>query len=460
MRAFLWFGLFALLAVAPLAVAGLFVDEVDARSFTVELGAAFGLVAFALIASLFALVSRLHAVSKPFGNDALMLFHRHMGLIACVFALSHAVALFGHGANWASLNPFAGSLGARTGAIAIWALGVLVVSSVFRRRLEAGTTAQGKQNRAGGLSTPTGRSFGLTYEWWQRIHRWLALAVVGSMLAHALAAGAYTSSPFVRSVLIGYAILFVALMAHYRVLRPLRAWRRPWEVRANRDEGGDTRTLVLRPVGHAGFEFEPGQFVWITADRTPFGASEHPISISSSSERNVAGELDLSIKALGDWSREVIPALPIGARVWLDGPFGTFSIDRAAAQRFVLIAGGVGVTPMRSMLLSMRDRGDRRPVTLFYAARNRSRAAFANELEVLAAEMPFELVLVFEEPGDERAEHGLVSTELLRRRLPNDLRRTEFFVCGPGPMMDALERSLSELGLERRRVRTERFDMV
>jgi predicted ferric reductase len=436
MRALLWCGLYALLALAPLTVAAACDPLAVARPWQVEFAVALGFAAFALIAIEFALVSRIHAMSAPFGNDALMLFHRKMGIAALLLACAHPLLLVGHGVGAASWIPWGGSAARCTGAIALWALVALIATTVARRRTR------------------------LNYEIWQRLHRWLALLVTGAMLGHVLAIGEYSRAPAVRAVSIGYVALFVALLLYYRVVRPLSEWRRPWEVVSNRDEGADTRTLVLRPVGHAGIEFEPGQFVWITLGATPFGAEEHPISIASSAERHAGHEIELSIKALGDWSRNSVPALPVGSRAWLDGPFGAFSLDRAAAQGFVMIAGGIGITPMRSMLLSMRERGDRRPVVLFYAARNRSRAPFAAEFERLATEIDLRLVFVFEEPREPAPEHGYVTLDVLRRHVPGDLRRLEFFVCGPPAMMDALERELAELGVDPRHVQTERFDMV
>lgn len=436
MAALLWFGLYALLALAPLTVAALCHPLSEPRPFRIEFAVALGLVAFALIAIEFALVSRLRPMSQPFGSDVLMLFHRKMGIAAMLLALAHSWLLSGHAASYSGWNPLEGSVGTRSGAVALWALIALIAVALLRRRARIG------------------------FEIWRRLHLGLALTVMGGMLWHALALGVYARTPPVKWLLVAYIAAFGALMLYYRVGRPWRAWRRPWEIVANRDEGGDTRTLVLRAVGHAGLEFEPGQFVWLTLGATPFHAQQHPISISSSAKPRPTPEVELSIKALGDWSRGAVPAARPGDRAWLDGPFGVFSVDRLAAEGFVMIAGGIGVTPMRAMLLSMRARHDPRRVVLFYAARNRSRAPFAAELERLTAEMSLRLVLVFEEPGETGAVHGYVTTAVLRAHLPEDFRRLGFLVCGPGPMMGSLEHSLLEIGVAARQIRTERFDMV
>lgn len=436
-RALLWIGLYVILALAPLAVAAM-ADPIEApRAPALELAVALGFVAFALIALEFALVSRLGVLARPLGVDLLMLFHRHMGLAALAFAGGHAISVCASRGTLAPLNPFAGAVGSRSGAVALWGAALLVGSSLLRRRI------------------------GLGYEAWRLAHSALALTIALAMLGHVLAIGAYAASPMVRAVVVGYVALFLVLLLHYRVLRPLALWRRPWEVVAVREEGGDTRTLTLRPLGHGGIEFEPGQFVWLVTGRTPFGLQQHPITIASSSELGRERAIELSIKALGDWSSHGVARLAPGARAWVEGPFGAFTIDRVPAQGFVLIAGGIGITPMRSILLSMRDRGDPRPVLLIHAARNRRRALFTEELEGLQRAMSLRVVAVYEEPDPGwEGERGRVDAALLRRHLPARHALWQYFVCGPAPMLDALERELPGLSVPPERIQTERFDMV
>jgi predicted ferric reductase len=299
-----------------------------------------------------------------------------------------------------------------------------------------------------------------SYERWQLAHRALAVLVVVTRAAHALAR-LPPGGQALRATTCALSGAALGLLATQRVLRPLLLRRRPWEVAENRDEGASTRTLVLRAAGHAGLRFAPGQFVWLATPRRGLLREEHPLTIASSPELDGGRTLELAIKALGDWSGTVVPALRPGDRVRIDGPFGAFTSDGVAAERLVFVAGGVGVAPMRSMLLAMRDRGDRRPAVLFFAAHDRSRAMFAGELERLRSALDLELVFVFEAPGPgEACERGLLSAALLRRHLPQDLRATHVFVCGPAPMMAAFERIADELGLPPANVHTERYDLV
>ena len=429
-RAVLWFGAYTALALAPLIVAALVDPLLVRRPFLIELGVAWGFLAFALIVVECVLVARLHSVSAPFGTDVLMLFHRYMGIAALAFLVAHAALLWPH--DLASLRT---NRALQCGVIASGAAAVVVASSVHRGRLRLG------------------------YESWLRLHRLLVLAVAGAMLGHVLAVDRYSHATGVRVATVGYVALLVAVLVGCRLARPALLQRRPWEVVDNRAEEGDTRTLVVRPVGHPGIAFEPGQFAWLITGRSPFVIEQHPMTISSSSELGPDRSISFSVKALGDWSRSVVPDLAPGARVFVDGPFGAFTIDRAPAQGFVLVAGGIGITPMRSILLSMRDRGDPRPVLLVYAARNRRRAPFLDELRALEGELDLRVVLVFEEP-EPGSECGFVTRDLLARHLPERHALMQFFLCGPGPMLDVVERALGELGVPADRVHTERFDLV
>jgi predicted ferric reductase len=431
-----WFLLYGGLVSLPLAL-GAWFDPVDApRPVARELSAAFGLLAYSLTLAQFALVSRLSAASRPFGSDALLQFHQYAGVLCLLFAAGHAVLLGGPG-RWSAWS--GATLG--SGFVAIAALLLLFVTTVTRRRLR------------------------LTYEWWRSAHVTLALVVTASLLFHVLQSGRYSQLSIVRTTLAVYAALAVLVLAHYRLVRPWQMTVRPWEVVRNDDVGGRVRLLQVRPVGHSGFRFEPGQFAWLITGSSPWSAQQHPLSIASSSTTSAKnapdGSLEFAIKAAGDWSGEIVPRLSPGARVWVDGPYGAFTVDRKAAQGFVLIAGGIGIAPFRSMLLTLRDRGDRRPVVLVYAAGSAPKLAFRDELESMVRQMNLEVVFVLEQPDPGwTGERGTITEELLRRHLPADLGRFVFLVCGPVGMMDAVWSMLRRIGVPPRMIDTERFTVV
>jgi predicted ferric reductase len=257
----------------------------------------------------------------------------------------------------------------------------------------------------------------------------------------------------------------VGHFANYRVVMPLRLMNRAWRVVENRVEAGDSRTLRLQPIGHRGWPggFEAGQFAWLHLGRSPWSIDQHPISMSSNGDVAAeTGEIAFTIKNLGDWSGQVVPNVQPGDRVWVDGPYGVFTLDREQGPGYVFLAGGVGITPLRSMLVTMAGREDVRPVVLFYGARRAEDLTFHDELLALQERMNLKVVFVVEEPPPGwEGERGRLSADLLRRYLPpKQYRRWQYFICGPSRMMDAMEELLPSLGVPRQQIHTERFDMV
>jgi predicted ferric reductase len=268
--------------------------------------------------------------------------------------------------------------------------------------------------------------------------------------------------PAVRLVWFIYLLIFVGVVIRYRIVKPLRLWGKPWEVVENKAELGNAHTLRLRPVDHGGFTFEPGQFGWINVGRTPFNLEQHPISFSSNGDNPAGdGEIAFTIKSLGDWSGTVVPGIPPGTRVFVDGPYGVFSMDREQGPGYVLIGGGVGITPLHAMLLAMAEREDVRPVILFYGTSTLDDLTFRDELEGLAKTMNLKVVVVLSKPPEGwTGETGYITADVLRRYLPKQYKRFQFFICGPTPLMDAMEKALPDLGVPADKIHTERFDMV
>lgn len=430
LRGLFWIGVYVALAMAPLVVAAV-PDDSPPRSFVTELSVALGFIALVVFGLQFALVARFQRVAAPFGMDALIQYHRQIAFVALAFALAHPALLFAEDPSKLSLLNFPEAPArAKCAAGATVAMVLLALLSIFRRQLR------------------------LRYEWWQLTHGLLAVSLVGLALAHALLVGIYTSKPWQQALWIGLSAALVALLAWVRIVRPLR--RRPWRVDAVRAERGNAWTLSLVPVGHAGLRFDPGQFGWLMVDRSPFSLTQHPFSFSSSAD--LAGRLEFTIKARGDFTNSIAAVEP-GARAYVDGPYGLFTLERHEGPGFVLIAGGVGITPVISMIRTMADRGDARPVTLLYGNKDWESITFREELEALAARMKLAIVHVLEQTH-EGGETGFITPELLRRRLPAGFERFRYFVCGPPPMMDAMEKALVEIGVPDAHVVTERFEMV
>ena len=134
-------------------------------------------------------------------------------------------------------------------------------------------------------------------------------------------------------------------------------------------------------------------------------------------------------------------------------------LDRS--EGFVLIAGGVGITPMLRMLRTLSDRGDRRHHHLLVGARTVDELMLRGEIDQLRDELDLAVTEVIEVPPDDwPGETGRIDTELLERCLPRHHRHHDYFLCGPPPMVIAVGRQLRERGIPTRRIHTEQFDVV
>src|SRR5262249_58380883 len=125
----------------------------------------------------------------------------------------------------------------------------------------------------------------------------VAVAIIVTAVVHIILVDYYVNSLWKQALWVILAGALVALLLWVRIAKPLMLHRRPWTIERVTAERGETTTLTIRPDGHPGFRFHPGQYAWILVDRSPFSLTQHPFSFSSSGEAE--GPIDVSIKALG-----------------------------------------------------------------------------------------------------------------------------------------------------------------
>jgi predicted ferric reductase len=423
-----WVGLYVVLALAPLAVAAVGFDG-QVRSFWAEFGLGLGFVGLSMMALQFVLTARFKGIAAPFGTDAMLQFHRQAGLVACAFVFGHVGILVAlRPQNLSFFDPSVNLPRAFALVTVLLALVGLVGLTLLRKRLR------------------------FPYEWWRLTHGLLALLVLLISLAHVLMVGRYVSGGK-QAVWIALTAGAMALLLYPRLVKPWLARKRPYKVTGVTQAAPRVWTLTIEADGHAGLRFKPGQFAWLTLGGSPFGLQQHPFTFAGSA--NAPGRYEFMIKELGDFTSRIGQTEP-GTRAWLEGPYGAFTPD-VDASSIVMIAGGIGITPMLSILRTMKERGDRRPAVLVFGAGEASGLVAREELERLDVR----LVLVVEKPGQGwEGESGLISAELLERVLPADTPGTEYFICGPEPMMDTAERALMARGVPMRRRHSERFNIA
>lgn len=420
----------------PFAVIILVGEPAPSGGVTWDFSMGLGFGALAMITLQFAMTGRLRWITHPFGADIVYLAHRYLSWGALVLMGAHFAVLYVfHEPALGALNPFQARWELTAGRVALVCFAGLVITSQWRKAL------------------------GLSYEWWRKLH--LALAITGFVAAilHVLGVGNLTDTPEKRLLWLGATLGWAGVLVFTRLLRPWAQSRNPWRVIANHDEGGGVRRLELEPEGRGLTRWKPGQFAWLKVERSPYGLIEHPFTISTAPEKGP--NLSFSIKALGDHS-SALAQTEIGARAYVDGPYGAFSVDRMArASGFVMIAGGVGVTPILSNLHALDARNDPRPVILVYANQTWDNIAFRTELDALRQRLNLTLVHVLADPPEDwDGERGQVDFDILTRNLAADTRDWPHLLCGPAPMIASLRGDLHRLGVHDRHIDYEIFELV
>jgi predicted ferric reductase len=433
-RGAVWVFVYLLFILAPLFTL-LTGSLPPTRNFWGEFAVAIGYSGLAMMGLQFGLTARFRYITEPWGEDIIYHFHRQISLVAVALVVLHPIILVAlRPQRLGMLIFYQASWRARFGALSTYSLIALVVMALWRTKLK------------------------IRYETWHLSHIVLVVIAIAAGLLHMVGFGRYLVDPWKRALWIGLTIFWIGLLLYVRIVKPLFMLRRPYLVAEVRKERGDTWTLVMHPDRHPGFRFSPGQFAWLTLWGSPFKITGHPFSFSSSATVT-DGRVEMSIRNLGDFT-SAIHKVPVGKRVYLDGPYGAFTISNPA-DLHVLIAGGIGITPMMSIIRTLADRGDRRPIILLYGSKDWEAITFREDLEALKARLDLTTVHVLGDPPPGwTGERGLITAEIFKRHLPQPYADHEYFICGPDVMMDAIESALKELGVPLSRYHSERYSFV
>ena len=395
-----------------------------------------GLLAVLAILFQILLVGRVRWVERSFGLDRLTRLHHVVGFALILLLLLHPVLLaMGHGLQaglgfWEQMADFCktwpGVLAAAIG------LGLMLATTVFSVLLVM------KRMR---------------YELWHATHLSLYVAF-GLAFLHQVATGSdFTDHPAFRYYWYAlYAFVLLNLL-FYRLAKPwLLFARHRFVVTRVVPESADVTSVYVGGRNLQAYLVEAGQFMIVRFLAQGFRWQAHPFSISSLPDGR---QLRLSIKQLGDYTRR-IPELKPGTPVLLDGPHGIFTSRTCRSDRVLLIAGGIGITPIRALAEEMA--GSPRDVVLIYGNRNSQALVFKNELDELAARSAGRLrvVCVLSDDPAWPGEKGRIDRDRIARLVP-DLSERDIYICGPPAMMKGVRAALARLGVPPRRIHFERF---
>ncbi|MEO8484366.1 MAG: iron-sulfur cluster-binding domain-containing protein [Acidobacteriota bacterium] len=236
-----------------------------------------------------------------------------------------------------------------------------------------------------------------------------------------------------------------------RVMRPRGFVQAP--VLAVFDETADIRTFRLaRPEG---FDFKPGQFLTV---RVRVDGKDVARCYSISSSPSTPGYLEISVKRQGLVSNTLHATLRPGSQVAVRAPAGVFTYPDADDRPLLLLAGGIGITPVLSMLRHAVTAEPTRPVALLYCARTEEGFAFRRDLALITARHPHaKIVLASSHAADPYIYPGRIDDSLIRTTVP-EFANAVAMICGPQPMIDAMRALLLQMGVPAAQVRSEVFE--
>ena len=294
----------------------------------------------------------------------------------------------------------------------------------------------------------------LAYETWHFIHLYTYLAIALSF-GHILAVGTdFSNDPLARAYWVALYLVVLGLVLAFRFGQPARlTLHHHLQVARVVEEGPGVVSVYVTGHDLRNLRSRAGQFfIWRFLTPTRWWKG-HPFSLSAAPN----GEyLRLTVKDVGDGSAAVRTLAP-GTRVGVEGPYGVFTTLRRRQGRVLLIAGGIGITPIRALLEEMpAGKGN---VVLLYRARSWDEVVFRDELEALIAERQGTLHYMVGTRGSTDLPSDPFSPKSLRNLVP-DVERRDVFICGAGPMMRELHDTLSELGVPEEQIHYERFALL
>jgi predicted ferric reductase len=405
-------------------------------AIAIAFGRLAGLSAAYLVLQQFFFTGRMPWLERVFGLDNLTKLHHQTGKWGILLLLSHPILLvYGYaglsGASpWKQFLTFAFGPGTSLAAIAMLLFVGVVVSSlvIVRKRLR--------------------------YESWYYVHLATYLAV-GLAFVHQVQLGSdVLSSRLFSWYWVG---LFSAVMASqlaFRFVMPLRAYfRHHFRIERIVRETKDVVSLFIGGDAMGQFAVQPGQFVIVRMLVKGMWWQAHPFSVSAVPDGRT---IRLTIKELGDYTRHV-GRIPEGAKVMIEGPYGIFTEGAATTQKALLIAGGIGITPIRSLMQQMLEHG--KDAVLLYGNRTSSDIVFDGELRELGTRHGAKVIHIISHDDAHEGVRGKIDEEKIRTYAP-DVAARDVYLCGPGPMRDMLVPILRKLGVPPSRIHYEKFSLA
>jgi predicted ferric reductase len=402
-------------------------DARDVPTALVSAGRLTGLLGAYVALVQLALLSKLPALERAAALDRRVAWHRAAAVGCMGLLCAHAVLI---SAGYAIGDRI--GLPAEIGRLVTGYPGVITAVAALALLVGVSVTSARRLRRR------------LSYETWYFAHLYVYLAVALAY-GHQLATGSdFVGNPGARTYWTGLYLVTAALVLAGRVGVPLaRAFRFQLRVLQVLDEGPTATSIEVGGRRLDRLTVRSGQFfTWRFLTRDHWWES-HPFSLSAAPDGR---RLRITVKGLGDFTTRV-RSIPLGTRVIAEGPFGALTAASRRRPRVALIAGGVGITPIRALLEDMPGApGD---IAVVYRTARAADVILRDELDELAARRGAEIHYLVGRPpsGDD-----------LRALVP-DIAERDVYVCGPPEMTHATRATLRRSGVPSRQITVESFSL-
>ena len=286
------------------------------------------------------------------------------------------------------------------------------------------------------------------------IFRWARLRRISSLIQR-LTPGTEIAKPIISPKL-SESIMDLAKTEHF-VPRP---WSGVLRIKTIFDEAPNIKTFrLMEPnLDSIPFTFLPGQYATVTSEING-EKIRRSYTISSSPTQRDYIELTIKREQYGLESRHLHDHAIPGDLLEVSAPAGNFFFTGKEANGIVLIAGGVGITPMMSVLRYLTDRSYPKDVHLLYAVKSPSSIIFQEECEYLARRHPnvhVDIIVAATEGTPWTGSVGHITSDFIIKKVP-DIAHHRIHLCGPPPMMAAVNAALLQLKIPSAQVKTEQF---
>ena len=287
---------------------------------------------------------------------------------------------------------------------------------------------------------------GNTYEGWKRLHGFIGIFFILGYL-HSITVKAPTTSVAINWNQI-FVFLGIGSYLYTEVISRFVGRHVPYTVTAVNHPNNSTTEVVMKPKGRSIKHAHAGQFLFVRFKGDKVLDEAHPFTISSAPHE---GELRVTIKAAGDFTRHLFAHLKPGMDAVVEGSYGLFNY-KTGGDKQVWVAGGIGITPFLSFLRDLKTELAH-DVHFYYTVRHPEEAVFSDEIEAIAKKHPKLKAHI-----RHSSIHGSLTVDEIVKNAGGDARSHHVYMCGPLPMVQAFEKKFLEAGVGARNIHYEEFN--